>query len=70
MSDWLEEAACRWAPPEMADLAFGSADEQRVFIATYCGRCRVKPQCFVAGRDEHGVFGGTTQAARSRKAAA
>lgn len=64
MSDWWKRAACRGAPEAGAVLAFGTGQEQQRFVRLYCDRCPVKGPCFSAGRDEWGVWGGTTEKKR------
>lgn len=64
MSAWRERAACRDAPAGDARLAFGSGQQQQRFARIYCGHCPVKEACFAVGRDEWGVWGGTTEKKR------
>ncbi len=63
--EWTRLAACRGASKEACESAFGTADEQRAFIAEFCRHCPVKQECGDYGRDEPGVFGGVTQRGRS-----
>lgn len=61
--EWWRLAACRGT--DSSD-AFGTADEQALFIGIYCRHCPVKQECFEFGKDWEGVYGGTT--ARQRRA--
>lgn len=64
--EWTLRAACRGASREDAELAFGTAVDQRGFVDMFCRDCWVKRECYVYARDEHGVAGGITQKARNR----
>lgn len=62
--EWTRDAACRGAPRRLADLATGTAGQQRAFIARFCRRCPVKKECLDYGCGLHGVYGGLTQKKR------
>lgn len=63
---WRDEAACATTSPEIffGDDGMFSGDAKRI-----CGGCDVINECLIfalAGREEHGVWGGLTTPERRR----
>jgi hypothetical protein len=62
--DWRAEAACRGRPTRI----WYSTDPLEVAIALQvCRSCPVREPCRVEGRDEPGVWGGSTDEQRQRQ---
>lgn len=57
--EWMLQAACRLADPELPFAGEGTEEEAR-FIRKYCEECPVRKQClqFALDHDDVGVYGG------------
>jgi WhiB family redox-sensing transcriptional regulator len=62
--EWVERAACRAAPKEDVDDAFGFLVAQRAFIDRFCVGCPVRQECLEYAGDHPGVYGGLTETER------
>ncbi len=69
--DWRSRAACLSADPELFFPLSSSGPSARQIAQAkmVCGRCPVRPECLdfaLATRQADGVWGGTSEADRSR----
>ncbi|WP_307851609.1 WhiB family transcriptional regulator [Micromonospora sp. C41] len=58
---WHEDALCRQYP---ADLFFPERGENATYAKAICRRCPVRDRCLqwaLDKREQHGVWGGTTE---------
>lgn len=67
--DWWEAAACRTADPDMffSVSAVGPGRDEIARAKAVCAACLVRRECLqfaIATRQEHGVWGGTTEEER------
>ena len=63
--DWWDKASCRGVGPNVL-FPLGEIEQSQVAVEL-CGACAVRAECLnfaLETRQEHGVWGGTTEAER------
>jgi WhiB family transcriptional regulator, redox-sensing transcriptional regulator len=65
ISSWWEQAACRSADPDLFfPVSAGSAGAELATAKAVCASCAIRQRCLeyaLDTRQEHGVWGGTSE---------
>lgn len=69
--DWMDQARCRGADPELFYPSRGAADSQYRLARVMCAECPVSRECLEYGMNEgYGIWGGLSRNQRHQLAAA